>query len=116
MGGYDLKGFYSLEEYYARNLPLYYEALAIGPSHNYYLGRDKADITSWIEYFCIGMANSFDAVQIRAKEAARSGIKDQSPLLRSLDPRQRKALSLLKKSDWITAAQIGVSDPRTQVD
>ena len=34
LGGYDLKGLYSLEEYYARNLADYYEALTIGPSHN----------------------------------------------------------------------------------
>jgi cell filamentation protein, protein adenylyltransferase len=39
LGGYDLKGLYSLEEYYARNLGAYYEALSIGPSHNYYEGR-----------------------------------------------------------------------------
>jgi Fic family protein len=106
LGGYDLKGFYSLEEYYAQNLPSYYEALAIGPSHNYYMGRAGADITSWAEYFCAGMAESFDSVQARVREAARSGQKDQSQLLRGLDPRQRKALSLFQKSEWITAAQI----------
>jgi Fic family protein len=44
MAGYDLKGLYSLEEYYAANLGAYYEALTVGPSHNYYLGRAKADI------------------------------------------------------------------------
>src|SRR5260221_3572192 len=42
LGTYDLKGLYALEEYYARDLTGYYEALAIGPSHNYYLGREKA--------------------------------------------------------------------------
>lgn len=106
-GSYDLKGFYALEEYYARDLPAYYEALAVGPSHNYYLGRADADITSWVEYFCLGMAASFDAVHGRVKEAAKSGKKDQSPLLRQLDARQRKALSLFEDSKWITAAQIG---------
>ena len=105
-GGYDLKGFYSLEEYYAQNLPSYYDAIAVGPSHNYYLGRAESDITSWVEYFCIGMAESFDAVRARAKEAARTGQKDQSHLLRLLDPRQRLALSLFEKSEWITATQI----------
>ncbi len=39
LGGFDLKGLYSLEEYYARDLHAYYAALTIGPSHNYYLGR-----------------------------------------------------------------------------
>lgn len=41
--GYGLKGIYSLEEYYARNLEAYYRALTIGPSHNYYDGRAEAE-------------------------------------------------------------------------
>ncbi len=106
-GGYDLKGFYSLEEYYARDLPAYYDALAVGPSHNYYMGRAEADITDWVEYFCLGMAVAFVAVQARAKEASKSGKKDQSPLLRQLDARQRKTLSLFEDNQWVTAVQIG---------
>src|SRR5438309_971714 len=90
LGGYDLKGLYSLEEYYARNLGGYYEALTIGPSHNYYLGRAEADITQWIEYFCIGASESFDNVRNRAQQAAETGAQDNSPWLRKLDPRQRK--------------------------
>lgn len=106
LGGYDLKGFYSLEEYYARDLSAYYEAISVGPSHNYYEGRAKADITAWIEYFCVGMAESFEAVRKRAREAARDGEKDQAHLLRQLDPRQRQALRLSADSENITAAQV----------
>ncbi len=36
---------HSLEKYYARNLGAYYEALTVGPSHNYYEGRAKANST-----------------------------------------------------------------------
>ena len=75
LGGYDLKRLYSLEEYYARNLGAYYEALAIGPSHNYYQGRAEADITKWLEYFCDGVAESFENVKKRAREAAAGGRK-----------------------------------------
>jgi Fic family protein len=106
IGGYDLKGLYSLEEYYARSLAKYYEALTIGPSHNYYVGRAEADITKWVEYFCEGMAESFERVKARAQEAAGSGSQDYSPLLRSLDPRQRKALALFRDSDTITSRDI----------
>src|SRR6185369_13798995 len=63
LGGYDLKGLYSLEEYYARDLGAYYKALTVGPSHNYYEGRAKADITEWVEYFCEGVALSFESVR-----------------------------------------------------
>lgn len=106
LGGYDLKGLYSLEEYYARNLGAYYEALTIGPSHNYYMGRAEADITKWVEYFCAGMAESFENVKKHAIEAARSGAEDTSPQLRKLDPRQRKALDLFRSSNMITSRDI----------
>jgi Fic family protein len=106
LGGFDLKGLYSLEEYYARNLGAYYEALTIGPSHNYYGGRAKADITKWVEYFCGGAADSFEAVQQRAAEAAGRGATDRTPLLRRLDPRQRKALELFRESESITSRDV----------
>ncbi len=106
LGAYDLKGLYALEEYYARNLPVYYEALAVGPSHNYYLGRAEADITNWVEYFCQGMAESFENVQKRAEEAAGGGAKDFSPLLRRLDPRQRRTLELFRETETITSREV----------
>jgi Fic family protein len=106
LGGYDLKGLYSLEEYYARNLGKYYEALAVGPSHNYYQGRAEADITNWVEYFCQGVAESFESVRRRAQQAAGAGALDQSGMLRKLDPRQRKALELFKAAEFITSRDI----------
>ena len=106
LGSYDLKGLYSLEEYYARNLGAYYEALTIGPSHNYYLGRAEADITKWVEYFCDGVAESFENVKKRAEEAAGGGAKDFSPLLRRLDPRERRALELFRESETITSRDV----------
>lgn len=106
LGGYDLKGLYSLEEYYARDLGAYYEALTVGPSHNYYFGRANADITRWIAYFCAGAADSFENVRKRAQEAAGSGADDTSPSLRKLDPRQRKMLQLFVRSDTITSADV----------
>jgi Fic family protein len=106
LGGYDLKGLYSLEEYYARDLGAYYEALTVGPSHNYYEGRADADITQWVEYFCEGVADSFESVRRRAQEAAGSGARDLSTVLRKLDPRQRKALELFRDSDFITSRHL----------
>ncbi len=106
LGGYDLKGLYSLEEYYARNLPAYYTALSIGPSHNYYDGRARSDITKWVDYFCQGVAESFESVKKRAQKAADEGVADVSSLLRRLDPRQRKALSLFGRNDAITSRDV----------
>ncbi len=105
-GGYDLKGLYSLEEYYARDLSAYYQALAVGPSHNYYQGRAEAEITAWVEYFCAGMADSFESVRRRAREAADRGLTDHSAALRRLDPRQRRALGHFRRSVVITSRDV----------
>lgn len=107
LGGYDLKGLYSLEEYYAKNLLGYYRAISVGPSHNYYLGRAESDITGWIEYFIEGMAVAFEKVVTQMMEAERKGGKDRSALIRTLDPKQRKVLELFRDYDRVTGNQIG---------
>lgn len=107
LGGYELKGLYSLEEYYAKNLLGYYRAISIGPSHNYYLGRAKSDITPWIEYFTEGMAFAFEKVVAQMIASNEKGEKDHSQILRVLDPKQRKTLELFKEYDVVTAKQIG---------
>jgi len=115
-GAYDLKGIYALEEYYARDLGAYYEALTVGPSHNYYLGRAEADITRWVAYFIGGMAVSFEKVRAQAMREAGRGGTDQSKLLRGLDARQRRVLTLFRKSREIAAkdvARIFGYKPRT---
>lgn len=107
LGGYDLKGLYSLEEYYAKNLLGYYRAISVGPSHNYYLGRAGSDITNWIEYFTEGMAFAFEKVVNQMIVSNASGEKDHSALLRSLDPKQRKSLELFKEYDVVISKQVG---------
>ena len=50
LGGYDIRRFFSLEEYYDRDAVVYYE----------HLGKATAgDITSWLEYFTYGAAIEF---------------------------------------------------------
>src|SRR6266487_4266390 len=65
----------------ARNLKACYEALTVGPSRNYYIGRAEADITKWIAYFIEGMATSFEKVRDQALREAEKGGKDQSKVL-----------------------------------
>lgn len=104
--GYGLKGIYSLEEYYARNLQAYYHALSVGESHNYYFGRAEADITAWLVYFCVGMADAFANVRLKATQASKNVKKDYSVLLRELDQRQKQVLSLFEKSKYVTTREI----------
>lgn len=115
---YGLKGIYSLEEYYARNLTGYYEALSVGHSHNYYFGRADAEVTRFIAYFCAGMAEAFAAVRVQAASAAKRGAPDESLRLRRLDPRQRRLMNLFQRQETATSAEmarhLGLS-PRTVV-
>jgi Fic family protein len=106
LGGYGLKGLYALEEYYARDLKAYYDALTVGTSHNYYLGRAEADIAGWIAYFIDGVATSFEKVQAQATREASTGAADRSQVLRNLDSKQRKVLALFETSREVTAREI----------
>ncbi|MFH1643639.1 MAG: Fic family protein [bacterium] len=126
-GGYNLKGLYSLEEYYAKNLPAYYNAISVGPSHNYYsppkilknntenppkpcakagLGRAKSDITPWLDYFCTGMLDSFEKVKTHALLEYHKCFDDKSKWLRELDSQQQATLTLFKKKKVITSKDI----------
>jgi Fic family protein len=105
-GGYGLHGIYSLEEYYAKNLAGYYEALSVGESHNYYMNRAEADITKFLNYFCRGMADSFAKVRTRAEEAEGRGDQDQAAILRELTAQERKALSLFARTSTVVARDV----------
>lgn len=104
--GYGLKGIYSLEEYYARNLQAYYQALSVGESHNYYFGRVEGDITDWVVYFCGGMADSFATIRLKASESSKGKQIDHSHLLRELDQRQKQVLSLFSENKYVTTLEI----------
>jgi Fic family protein len=102
--GYGLHSIYNLEEYYALNLSDYYAALDVGDSHNYYMGREKSDISGWVGYFMAGMAISFEAVCHKMRDAV--GDPDQSDWIRSLDARQRMILPLFDEWEEVTTSQI----------
>ena len=114
--GYGLSGIYSLDEHYARNLGAYYEALTIG-HHNYYEGREKADITSFVSYFTLGMAEAFAQIKLAASRGSQKR-EDQSSLLRELDPKQRRLLELFTSQGSATAQEMAAHlkmSPRTIV-
>lgn len=110
LSGYGLKGIYCLEEYYAKDLGSYYQALSIGNHHNYYMGRAKSDITSFIEYFCTGMAKAFESVRnnIVASLQNKDTSTDKSDLLYHLDERQKRALDLFLKQKIISTKDVAL--------
>ena len=67
-------------------------------------GRAEADITGWIEFFVSGMLYSFQSVQ---KHLQLQGTeKDQSRAINALDARQRQALVLFEKNEFITSKDV----------
>lgn len=106
--GYDLGKFYSLEEFYAQDLESYYDALVTHPHHNYYFGRNEAEITSWLEYFLEGMAVVFERVAEQVREEIAGEVYDQEALvlLRSLDHRARRVLSLFATQDYLHSSEV----------
>jgi cell filamentation protein, protein adenylyltransferase len=105
--GYGLHGLYALEERHARDLAAYYRSLTTHPHHNYYEGRERADLTAWVEYFLSTLATVFTEAQEVAIRHARGehGIIEAAAL-RRLDPRARIVLALFTHQDRITAAEV----------
>lgn len=54
MGGFDIRRFFSLEEYYDKDALMYYESLQ---------KATQGDMTSWLEYFTYGAATEFEKVK-----------------------------------------------------
>jgi Fic family protein len=105
--GYDLGKFYALEEFYANDLQRYYAALVTHPHHNYYFGRNQADVTSWLAYFLEGMADVFERVAEHVRTMAiEEGNQEEIGLLRSLDHRARRVLSLFHTQEVIRSAEV----------
>lgn len=117
-GGYGLNGFFSLEEYHARDLAAYYTSLATHPHHNYYEGRAEANLTPWLEYFLQVLAAVFGAASKEALVAIESGFRGEPEALRRLDPRARAVLGLFARQDRVAtrdvASALGLSDRMTR--
>ncbi len=103
--GYGLEGIYSLDEHYAKNLRAYYESLSIG-HHNYYEGRAEADLTQFVDYFSKGMAEAFSKIRVAALRVEPITEVSAANLLRELDPRQRRLLSLFKDQGSATSEEM----------
>jgi Fic family protein len=105
-GGYGLQGFFSLEEFHARDLTAYYRALATHPHHNYYEGRVNADLTSWMNYFLSILAGAFGEVRDSVTCHAGQNRIVEPEFIRRLDHRSRIALALFGDRETVTNVQV----------
>jgi len=105
--GYDLGKFYALEEFYAQDLQSYYEALVTHPHHNFYEGRNEAEITPWLVYFLKGMAVVFERVVEQVRSEIREEFDQESlALLRLLDHRARRVLGLFSTQEFVRSSNV----------
>ena len=103
--GYDLKGFYVMEEFYDKNINDYYNSLQMGLHHNFYFGRCNADITEWLEYFMGIMSTTFELVGNKVKEIYKS-TKDEINIIDTLDKRERWIVNYILTNKKIKAKDI----------
>ena len=105
-GGYGLQGFFSLEEFHARDLTAYYRVLATHPHHNYYEGRADADLTPWMNYFLSTLTDAFGEVRDSVTRHAGQNLIVEPEFIRRLDHRSRIVLSLFGDRETVTNVQV----------
>jgi Fic family protein len=64
MEGYDVKRFFSIEEYYDKHSKAYYEALQS-------VMEQRGDLTKWLEFFTAGLAVELSRMKERVKKLSR---------------------------------------------
>ncbi len=113
-GGYGLNGYLSLEESHANDLEKYYGQLETHPHHNYYFGREKADLTKWVEYFLVLVASVFKNAKDETLSFYATVQGGGDPPMKNLDPRLRVVLGHFGHEETITSTQsakaLGLSD------
>lgn len=64
LGGYDIRKFFSLEEYFDRDAAAYYAALQSVEKH-------EGDVTKWLEYFMEGLAVELTKIRDKVEHISR---------------------------------------------
>ena len=107
LAGYGLNGLFVLEKYYDRNLKGYYENLQMGLHHNYYFGRNDADLTPWLDFFISGLSEVFQEAANIVEEKNAEFTKVEPKLLKALDVYQRPVFAQLAfKFSYLTTTDL----------
>ena len=94
-----------MEEFYDKNINEYYNSLQMNLHHNFYYGRNKADITEWLEYFITIMADTFEIVGKKVKEIYKNS-KNEISVFDTLDKRERWVANFIINNGKIKAKDI----------
>ena len=94
--GYDIRKFFSLEEYFDKDAASYYSALQS-------VGRSDSNLTEWLEYFTQGLAIELSKIKDKIERISiDAGLKQKlggTPLL--LSDRQLKIIEYIQKTGYL---------------
>lgn len=94
--GYDIRKFFSLEEYFDKDSFEYYEALQS-------VEKNNGDLTHWLEYFSLGLSIELSKIRERVESiSVDAKLKEKlggSPIL--LSPRQLKIIEYIQKIGYL---------------
>lgn len=94
--GYDIRKFFSLEEYFDRDAAAYYDALQS-------VEKQDGDLTFWLEYFTQGLAIELSKIKDKIEKISiDAGLKQKlggAPLM--LSDRQLKIIEYIQKAGYL---------------
>jgi Fic family protein len=94
--GFDIKDFFSLDDYYNEDRQSYYAALqSVDPQ--------KVDITQWLEYFMDGVAQQMETIKTKVQSFSRDRLLMKKVGQIWLNERQWKFIEYLKEQKRATA-------------
>jgi len=95
--GYDVKRFFSIEEYFDRDAMRYYQALAsVGEGEN-------MDLTYWLEYFTLGLAAELEKIKEQVLKLSRDmRLKGQLGKQIALSERQIRLIEALNEQGQLS--------------
>lgn len=109
--GYDVKRFFSLEEYFDKDIQEYYRAI-LSVQEN-----EKQDITYWLEYFSFGLAVELDRIKEQVLKLSQDmRLKSKLGTQIALSERQIILLEILHKQGEITTAEANEALPLVSTD
>lgn len=109
--GYDVKRFFSLEEYFDRDAARYYQALAsVGEGEN-------MDLTYWLEYFTLGLASELEKIKDQVLKLSRDmKLKGQLGKQIALSERQIRLIEALNEQGQVTTGDANKILPAVSPD
>ena len=94
--GYDIKRFFSVEEYFDRDVEGYYKALAS-------VKNAEGEMSSWLEYFCKALAIEMDKVKEKVRRLSMDNrFKDRRGKQIALSERQIALMEVFQLRDEMT--------------